>query len=299
MFQTPFQYPTNDEDLRRFAAIHREGIIGVANGTNARETLIADVAHYLDGNGINDVVLGVSGGVDSALALAVLVEVQKRQHLNIYAEVILFDIYNGIFDPSHVRTLRAAYPSVNWHTCHMNDAFYEMAKVMNRDFPRADKSRCGFSRDTTANITYAMRYQVLFARAQQVGGITIGTTNRDELEYAGWFGKNSDMVTDMQFLWRFPKCVIREFARGLGVPEEIIMRTPVGDLIDGSSDEQNLGCTYDELRWYTDVGRHHVTHTGPHTEYMLRKFDRLEALRKKNMHKYAAKAMTHYNPVFL
>ena len=57
--------------------------------------------------------------------------------------------------------------------------------------------------------------------------------------------------------------------------------------------------TYDELRWYTDVGRHHVTHTGPHTEYMLRKFDKLEALRKKNMHKYAAKAMTHYNPVFL
>ena len=157
----------------------------------------------------------------------------------------------------------------------------------------------GFDEGPEANIAYALRYQAIFARAQQVGGITIGTTNRDELEYAGWFGKNSDMVTDVQFLWRFPKCVIREFARALGVPDEIIARTPVGDLIDGSSDEQNLGCTYDELRWYTDVGCHHVTHTGPHTEYMLRKFDRLEALRKKNMHKYAAKAITHYNPVFL
>ncbi len=297
MFQTPFQYPTNDEDLRRFAAIHREGIIGVANGTNARETLIADVAHYLDENGINDVVLGVSGGVDSALALAVLVEVQKRQHLNIHAEVITFDCFAGVFDEDYIGILRVKYGTVKWNKYDLSDALMAMGSAMNP--VRGILGQPGFDEGPEANIAYALRYQAIFARAQQVGGITIGTTNRDELEYAGWFGKNSDMVTDVQFLWRFPKCVIREFARALGVPDEIIARTPVGDLIDGSSDEQNLGCTYDELRWYTDVGCHHVTHTGPHTEYMLRKFDELEALRKKNMHKYAAKAMTHYNPVFL
>jgi hypothetical protein len=49
------------------------------------------------------------------------------------------------------------------------------------------------------------------------------------------------------------------------------------------------------------VGKNHGLRDtfDPHTEYMLRKFGKLEALRKKNMHKYAAKAMTHYNPVFL
>ena len=297
MFHTPFQYPTNDEDLRRFAAIHREGIIGDANGTNARETLIADVARYLDENGINDVVLGVSGGVDSALALAVLVEVQKRQHLNIHAEVITFDCFSDVFDENCIGTLRHEYNTVKWNKYDLSEALDALGAAMNPI--RYLNGEPEFDEGPEANIAYSLRYQALFARAQQVGGITIGTTNRDELEYAGWFGKNSDMVTDVQFLWRFPKCVIREFARALGVPDEIITRTPVGDLIDGSSDEQNFGCTYDELRWYTDVGRHHVTHTGPHTEYMLRKFDKLEALRKKNMHKYAAKAMTHYNPVFL
>ena len=294
------KYPKNQSELSDMAWSYRVGLVKIARETGMLPKLIDDVADYFDYHGIQDVVLGVSGGVDSALALAVLVEVQKRQHLNIHAEVILFDVYNGIFDPSHVRTMRAAYPSVNWHTCHMNDAFYEMAKVMNRDFPRADKSRCGFSRDATANITYAMRYQVLFARAQQVGGITIGTTNRDELEYAGWFGKNSDMVTDMQFLWRLPKCLVLDFARELQVPDAIINRVPVGDLIDRSSDEQNFGCTYDELRWYTDIGRtHRVNRVGEHTEFMLQKFDKLEELHRKNSHKYATKGITHYNPVFL
>ena len=290
------KYPKNQSELSDMAWSYRVGLVTMARETGMLPKLIDDVADYFDYHGIQDVVLGVSGGIDSALALAVLVEVQKRQHLNIHAEVITFDAFAHVFDKRFVNVLYHEYNSVGWNMYDLSDAFIAMGQIMNRG--RTGRL-CGFEEGPEANITYAMRYQALFARAQQVGGITIGTTNRDELEYAGWFGKNSDMVTDVQFLWRFPKCVIREFARALGVPDEIIARTPVGDLIDGSSDEQNFGCTYDELRWYTDVGCHHVTHTGPLTEYMLRKFDKLEALRKKNTHKYAAKAITHYNPVFI
>ena len=52
--------------------------------------------------------------------------------------------------------------------------------------------------------------------------------------------------------------------------------------------------------FYTDIGRtHHVNRVGEHTEFMLQKFDKLEELHRKNSHKYAAKGITHYNPVFL
>jgi NH3-dependent NAD+ synthetase len=163
MFQTPFQYPTNDEDLRRFAAIHREGIIGVANGTNARETLIADVARYLDENGINDVVLGVSGGVDSALALAVLVEVQKRQHLNIHAEVITFDCFAGVFDEDYIGILRVKYGTVKWNKYDLSDALMAMGSAMNP--VRGILGQPGFDEGPEANIAYALRYQAIFARA--------------------------------------------------------------------------------------------------------------------------------------
>ena len=291
------KYPKNQSELSDMAWSYRVGLVTMARETGMLPKLIDDVADYFDYHGIQDVVLGVSGGIDSALALAVLVEVQKRQHLNIHAEVITFDAFAHVFDKRFVNILYHEYNSVQWNMYDLSDAFIAMGQTMNRG--RAGRP-CGFEEGPEANITYAMRYQALFARAQQVGGITIGTTNRDELEYAGWFGKNSDMVTDVQFLWRFPKCMILDFARELMVPEEIINRKPVGDLIDGSSDEQNFGCTYDELRWYTDIGRtHHVNRVGEHTEFMLQKFDKLEELHRKNSHKYATKGITHYNPVFL
>lgn len=291
------KYPKNQSELSDMAWSYRVGLVTMARETGMLPKLIDDVADYFDYHGIQDVVLGVSGGVDSALALAVLVEVQKRQHLNIHAEVITFDAFAHVFDKRFVNILYHENNSVQWNMYDLSDAFIAMGQIMNRG--RAGRL-CGFEEGPEANITYAMRYQALFARAQQVGGITIGTTNRDELEYAGWFGKNSDMVTDMQFLWRLPKCLVLDFARELQVPDAIINRVPVGDLIDGSSDEQNFGCTYDELRWYTDIGRtHHVNRVGEHTEFMLQKFDKLEELHRKNSHKYATKGITHYNPVFL
>lgn len=290
------KYPKNQSELSDMAWSYRVGLVTMARETGMLPKLIDDVADYFDYHGIQDVVLGVSGGIDSALALAVLVEVQKRQHLNIHAEVITFDAFAHVFDKRFVNILYHEYNTVKWNMYDLSDAFMTMGQIMN---PGAGRL-CGFEEGPEANITYAMRYQALFARAQQVGGITIGTTNRDELEYAGWFGKNSDMVTDVQFLWRFPKCMILDFARELMVPEEIINRKPVGDLIDGSSDEQNFGCTYDELRWYTDIGRtHFVNRADNSTLFMLQKFDKLEELHRKNSHKYATKGLTHYNPVFI
>lgn len=290
------KYPKNQSELSDMAWSYRVGLVKIARETGMLPKLIDDVADYFDYHGIQDVVLGVSGGVDSALALAVLVEVQKRQHLNIHAEVITFDAFAHVFDKRFVNILYHEYNSVQWNMYDLSDAFIAMGQTMNRG--RSGRL-CGFEEGPEANITYAMRYQALFARAQQVGGITIGTTNRDELEYAGWFGKNSDMVTDMQFLWRLPKCLVLDFARELQVPDAIINRVPVGDLIDGSSDEQNFGCTYDELRWYTDIGRHHKSTPGEHTMFMLQKFDLLESLHRKNAHKYSTKGKTHFNPVFL
>lgn len=291
------RFPTNQSALTSISGRHCDGLRDLHHRLGSLQNLIDYTAEYLSDHGIQDVVIGVSGGIDSAVALAVLVEVQKIQHLNIHAEVITFDVFRDVFDKRFVNILMRDYSTVKWSVYDLSDAFYAMGAAMNA---HTRGRHChGFEKDPEANITYAMRYQALFARAQQVGGITIGTTNADELDYAGWFGKNSDMVTDVQFLWKFPKCVIHMFALALGVHAEIIGRVPVGDLIDDSSDEQNFGCTYDELRWYTDEGRFHKASPGEHTLFMLQKFDKLEDLRRKNAHKYDTKGKTHFNPVFL
>ena len=51
---------------------------------------------------------------------------------------------------------------------------------------------------------YALMYTLLFRKAQEVNGITFGTTNKDEFAI-GWFGKTSDMVVDIQPIHDFHK----------------------------------------------------------------------------------------------
>jgi NAD+ synthetase len=279
-----------EQELASAVAFHKEELLIEIARTNGISPLIDRVSKYLTDNKITSVVLGVSGGVDSAVALAVLVEVQKRQNLNIFAEVIKFDTFDNVFENKYISILREKYDSVFWNRYDLSKAYEALIYCMN-------PPGLSVTKEVEANVTYALRYQAFFARAQQVGGITIGTTNQDELDYAGWFGKNSDMMTDVQFLWQYPKCAIRHFAKVLGVPKEIQDRVPVGDLIDGSSDEENFGVTYDELRWFVDElktnGWIRVT-KGP-----LVKFDKLIALHEKNAHKYATKEITHFNPVFI
>lgn len=288
-------YPTNDLELSICATRNRIQYMVDFYNNGESDNLVERVSNYLSENQIYKVVLGVSGGIDSAVALAVLTEIQETTIplLTIYAEVITFDTFDGVFGGEYIEILQNAYKNVVWSVYDMSDAYWHMMHMMGGYTPK----------NIEANITYAMRYNAFFARAQQVGGITIGTTNKDELEYVGWFGKNSDMVVDVQFLWRYPKCLITELAKVFEVPQQIIDRTPTGDLIDESSDEENFGVTYDELRWYVDMGACHEFYNrldpDEHQIYITNKFKKVEELRQKNMHKYNYKQITHFNPIFL
>lgn len=279
-------YPTNDKELSVLATRNRIQYMIDFYNNGESDNLVERVSNYLSENQIHKVVLGVSGGIDSAVALAVLTEIQETTIplLTIYAEVITFDTFDEVFNKEYIEILQNRYKNVVWSVYDLTDSYWHMMHMMGGHTPK----------NIEANITYAMRYNAFFARAQQVGGITIGTTNKDELEYVGWFGKNSDMVVDVQFLWRYPKCMIMELAKVLEVPQQIIDRTPTGDLIDESIDEDNFGVTYDELRWYVDCASNIKNDS-----YITNKFKKVEELRQKNMHKYNYKQITHFNPIFL
>ena len=285
-------YPQSDIELDFFATQYRDRLVEDFHRIQEADLLLARVSHYLETNNITSVVIGVSGGIDSAVALAVLTEIQRHQQLTIYAEVITFDTFDEVFNEEYIEILQNRYKNVVWSVYDLSDSYWHMMHMMGGHTPK----------HIEANIAYAMRYNAFFARAQQVGGITIGTTNKDELDYIGWFGKNSDMVVDAQFLWKYPKCLVIELAKMFGVPEEIVDRIPTGDLIDKSSDEDNFGVTYDELRWYVDCGCNYGSgfKTDPKAySYMVHKFEKVEALRHKNQHKYNSKRITDFNPIFL
>lgn len=234
---------------------------------------------------IKKVVVGVSGGVDSALVLFMLAHIPE---IEVHAVTIDFADYCDVFDNSFVEELRKSasrFKNIVWHhrdLTESHDRFIENLELVSS------------SLEVQANSSYAMRYLAFFAIAQSIGGVTIGTTNLDEMEYVGWFGKNSDMVVDVQPISDLYKFEVVTWARLLGVPERIANRVPTGDLIDGTSDEENFGCTYDELSYYTNLRKNNPGLVLP--PFIKAKFAEVERLRRKNAHKYQGQT---FNPVFI
>ncbi len=258
---------------------------------------VMKLVDYFGKHHIRNVVLGVSGGVDSAVCLYLLREAAKRIPLKIRACVFHFSQYDAVFDNRFIEDLKRdtiGDTNIEWIERDLTGVENQLWNSLNLIH----------TEDVQANTNYALRYYAFFAVAQSYRGVTIGTTNLDELGYAGWFGKNSDMVVDLQIIHNLHKFQVKELAEFLKVPQSIINRAPVGDLISGATDEQNFGCTYDELSWLTYYVRsHYLKEWEPNNfktmyfnDFVTKKFSMVHALHKQNSHKYQGQT---YNPIFL
>ena len=270
--------PVNEKELEIAVKLYR-------HMNNSRDPFyrINELKMYLNSWNIKRVVVGISGGVDSALVLAMLLAIRG---IEIYAVTGTFDVFNHVYDQKYVDILRSKFSdsSIKWR---QHDLSGTLCSFMDETDMR------GNSPVFEGQVSYAMRYLMFFAYAQQHNAVTIGTTNFDEFGYAGWFGKTSDMMVDIQPIADLHKFEVQSWARLLGVPEEIIERKPTGDLVNASTDEENFGCTYDELSYFTDLMRKKVQLN----EWMTKRFATLIALHEKNAHKY--QQGQHFNPIFL
>lgn len=253
---------------------------------NAKLTKLGD---YFRLHRIHSVVVGVSGGVDSALVLALL----SQLNIHVHAVFIGFDLYGEVFDRKYIDELKEAFPEYQgygqsaraWHEFDMTEAYNGFRKELGISV---------VNKHVNAQATYAMRYLAFFALAQKYEAVTIGTTNKDEMGYAGWFGKNSDMVVDIQPIADLHKFEVQEWANILKVPGSIVTRKPTGDLIDGTTDEENFGCTYDELSFFTAL-MEQEKNVVPN-EFLQGRFEKVIRLHRKNIHKYQGQ---NFNPVFI
>ncbi|MCK4682582.1 NAD(+) synthase [Candidatus Bipolaricaulota bacterium] len=93
-----------------------------------------------------------------------------------------------------------------------------------------------------------MRMIMLYQRASQLNYAVVGTTNRTERE-VGHYDRYGDGACDIDPIVHLYKTQVRALARYLGVPQEIIDKPPSPDLIPGITDELALGISYEKLDW--------------------------------------------------
>lgn len=198
------------------------------------------IRDYATTNNIKSLVVGVSGGVDSA----VISTLCARTGLPTYC--IVLDIH------SKEEHLNTAEDHLVWLT----------GKYINASGSTRDLSECyrsfifsmGQSYEDTelgcANTKSRFRMASLYYVAHATNGIVVGTGNKVEDFGVGFYTKYGDGGVDISPIADLYKTEVRELGRYLGISQEILDAVPTDGLwSDGRTDEQQLGCTYEELEW--------------------------------------------------
>jgi NAD+ synthetase len=213
-------------------------------------TFLRDEFHR---RGFADAVVGVSGGVDSAVTLALAARA---------------------FGPSHVHAVRLPYRTSSPDSLAHAELMIEQLAVHSRTLdisaavdgylasePAASPTRRG-------NVMARTRMIALFDLAAKHSALPLGTGNKSErlLGYFTWHADDSPPVNPIGDLFKTQVWVL---ARHLGVPEEIVSKPASADLVQGQTDEGDFGISYAKA----DVILNWLLHGWTPRELVARGFD--------------------------
>ncbi len=197
---------------------------------------------------MNKVVLGLSGGIDSTVALYLLKKVLPPQ--NIFAvqmdykprKELIIDLKGINIINFPIKKFVDSFKdevSKNFSLSRGPRSGETLAaiKFSSPSLSEADnKTRLG-------NIMARTRMIILFDLAKQIGGLVCGTENKSE-KLLGYFTRFGDAASDFEPISHLYKTQVYQLAKYLGIPKETINQPPSAGLWDGQTDENDFGFSY-------------------------------------------------------
>lgn len=193
------------------------------------ESLIALLGDSVRQRGFTKAVLGLSGGIDSAV-VAVLCKMASLDSL-------------CIIMPSSSSSESSLKDSIA--LCEAFDIAYETLPIY--DFERAfDNNFKRYTLLQKGNFCARIRMNILYHISSREEALVIGTTNKSEL-MLGYGTIHGDLAHAINPLGNFYKTQVYQIAKLLKIPESIISKAPSADLYEGQSDEGDIGYSYADI----------------------------------------------------
>lgn len=191
--------------------------------------LVTKLRTYAKNNGFTKTVIGVSGGIDSALTLKIAVDAFGAESVTALlmpesgvssAENLLhakqWSGYLGVqIIVQPINTFVGAFSVVAWNT----------------------------NKLAAANNRARVRMVLLYNYANSTGSLVLGTSNKSEV-MLGYGTKYGDFAADVEVIGDLWKTEVWEMARAIGMPALLIEKTPSAELYEGQTDEGELGVNY-------------------------------------------------------
>ena len=207
--------------------------------TRAMNGCIEWIREFFEENGKGcNAVLGISGGKDSSVVAALLVEALGKDR------VIGVLMPNGEQADIDMAKLLVNHLGIKYYVVNIKEAYDGIIHA----FPEELK----MSKQTKINLAPRLRMSTVYAVSQSVNGRVANTCNLSE-DWVGYSTRYGDSVGDFSPCSHFTVQEVKEIGRILGLPEVLIEKAP-SDGLCGKTDEDNLGFTYAVLDKYIRTG---------------------------------------------
>jgi len=223
------------------------------------------IAGYVRQSGMDNVVIGLSGGVDSSLSAALAVTALGKEH--VYGVMLPWKESNSA---SYEDALSLAEKlGIHHQKIDITPMVEPYFSIYQTD---ADNLRLG-------NWMARIRMCVLYDLSAKYRALVLGTSNRTEL-LIGYFTQYGDGACALEPIGHLYKTEVWAMAKVLNIPQQIIDKTPTADLWADQTDEGEIGMSYKEL----DLILHAITETNLNIRSIINLgFSEENVLRVKSM----------------
>ena len=219
----------------------------IENYVELETSIVTWIQNYANKNKVQSLVVGVSGGIDSAVVSTLCAETGIKVY------VLNMPLHQKPeqeeLSAAHIKWLEDKYPNVTGMRFDLTSVFEVFKDTI---------GKINETNHSLANTRSRLRMVTLYQIAGRYGGLVVGTGNKVEDYGVGFYTKYGDGGVDIAPIADLYKTEVWELGKSLGVDSRIIEAKPTDGLWDdGRNDEDQLGASYEDLEYAMEHG------TGP------------------------------------